>query len=85
MIADFKPQVAILDIRLPGMDGYSLARQLRAQMPALVLIALSGWRLADNDSRAAEAGFRHYLTKPFDPEKLAQMIAEIEPEQVKPE
>ena len=64
----FKPDVALLDIGLPGMDGYVLAQRLRA-MPQLMgvrLIALTGYGQADDRQRALSAGFDEHLTKPVD-------------------
>jgi DNA-binding response OmpR family regulator len=66
------PGTFILDIGLPGMDGYELARWLRRQ-PGLehaILIALSGYGQAADRARGLEAGFDHYLVKPAD---LAQL------------
>ena len=74
--SQFKPEVAILDIGLPGMDGYELASRLHQSQPELVLIALSGWRIEPRDSRAREAGFRYYFTKPLDPKELSKLLAE---------
>ena len=66
--AEFVPEVVILDIGLPGMDGYEVARQLRA-MPALAgvfLVALSGYGGPEDVARARDAGFDEYLVKPAD-------------------
>ncbi len=65
---DFAPDVVLLDIGLPGMDGYQVARMLRAH-PALrgiLLAALTGWGSAQDRQRAREAGFDHHLTKPVE-------------------
>jgi len=61
------PEVAILDIGLPDIDGYELARRLRAEPPAggtPLLIALTGWGQAQDRQRALDAGFDHHMTKP---------------------
>jgi len=65
-IAVFKPEVALLDIGLPEMDGYELARRLRAmpQLQGLRLIALTGYGQMDDRQRALTAGFDEHLTKP---------------------
>jgi CheY-like chemotaxis protein len=66
-IADeWRPDVAILDIAMPGMDGYELARRLRAKHPGrgILLIALTGFGGDDHRRRAMEAGFDHYFVKP---------------------
>jgi PAS domain S-box-containing protein len=66
--ADFLPEVVLLDIGLPGMDGFEVARRLRA-MPALagsLLIAMSGYGSDEDRSRARDVGFDEYLVKPVD-------------------
>jgi CheY-like chemotaxis protein len=68
--------VAIIDIGLPGMDGYQVAQQLRAG-PAgrdLVLIALTGHGQPEDRRRALASGFDDHLTKPADPKKLAEKL-----------
>ncbi len=73
----FKPDIALLDIGMPGMDGYELARRIRATPRGrnLVLVALTGWGQADDKKRAADAGFDEHLTKPVDPDLLTRVIA----------
>jgi len=75
--SQFQPEVAILDIGLPGMDGYELAQRLREAIPKIVLIALSGWRAEPGDNRVRDAGFRHYITKPVEAEQLRKLLAQI--------
>ena len=72
----FAPEVVVLDIGLPVMDGYEVARRLRAteQTQASLLIALTGYGQDADRERAREAGFDHHLTKPADPDELARMI-----------
>ena len=70
------PQAFLLDIGLPGMDGYELARQLRA-MPVVataVLIALTGYGQPQDRERSSAAGFNHHLEKPVDPEALMALL-----------
>jgi CheY-like chemotaxis protein len=76
MLDNFRPDIALLDIGMPGMDGYELARRIRAtpQGARLMLVALTGWGQADDKKRAAEAGFNEHLTKPVDPDLLARII-----------
>ncbi len=70
--AQFAPAAVLLDIGLPGMDGYEVARELRGTRGAeLLLVALSGYGQDEDRRRSAEAGFNHHLLKPADP---AQMI-----------
>jgi CheY-like chemotaxis protein len=67
--------VAILDIGLPGMDGYQLARRLREAFGRqIVLIALTGYGLETDAEKTMRAGFDRHLTKPVDLQKLAQAI-----------
>jgi PAS domain S-box-containing protein len=78
-IADsFLPSVVVLDIGLPGMSGYEVARQIRKRSWAdrVLLIAVTGWGQAEDQRRAMEAGFDMHLTKPVDPEALMRLLAE---------
>jgi PAS domain S-box-containing protein len=83
----FRPHVAVLDIGMPDMSGYEVARELRRESwGALVcLVALTGWGQPDDRRRAQEAGFDHHLTKPIDPEALAALIASIDITATKPD
>ncbi|HWJ94327.1 MAG TPA: ATP-binding protein, partial [Telluria sp.] len=74
---EFKPDLAFLDIGLPGMNGHELARAIRrtAGLERVVLIALTGWGAASDMSQSAEAGFDQHLTKPVSLEALEQAIA----------
>ena len=74
----FRPQVAVLDVGLPGMDGHELARHLRARLgEGCVLVALSGYGQDSDRERAQAAGFAHYLVKPVEPEQLHALIVGI--------
>jgi DNA-binding response OmpR family regulator len=66
----FKPEVVMLDIGLPGLDGFEVARRLREQFNGIRLIALSGYGQNEYRDKAAAAGFDQYLTKPVDAEAL---------------
>jgi PAS domain S-box-containing protein len=72
----FKPQVAILDIGLPVMDGYALGRELRARLGTAtpILIALTGYGQDEDQRRSAEAGFASHLVKPVDAKRLIQLV-----------
>jgi CheY-like chemotaxis protein len=72
----FRPQVAILDIGLPVMDGYMLAQELRAHLggDAPILIALTGYGHDQDKRRSGEAGFALHLVKPIDIEKLLKAL-----------
>ena len=68
------PDVVVLDIGMPGMDGYEVARQLRRRQPQTRLVALSGWGQSEDKLRAREAGFDTHLTKPADLEALQGIV-----------
>ena len=72
----FRPQVAILDIGLPVMDGYTLGRELRARLgdATPILIALTGYGQEQDQRRSEEAGFASHLVKPIDARKLIQLV-----------
>ncbi|HXN15857.1 MAG TPA: response regulator [Usitatibacter sp.] len=71
-----KPDVVLLDIRLPDVNGYEVARQLRADPSTqnLQLVALTGFGRREDILRARAAGFDEHITKPTDPEELARVI-----------
>jgi signal transduction histidine kinase/ActR/RegA family two-component response regulator len=72
----FHPDVAILDIGMPQLDGYEVAQGLRqAGGPAICLIALTGRARERDRQRASAAGFNHYQIKPIDPKELQGIIA----------
>jgi CheY-like chemotaxis protein len=76
-VEQFAPEVIILDIGLPGLNGYEVARRIRA-MPGherVVLVALTGWGQDDDRRRTEEAGFDHHLVKPVDFDALKRLLA----------
>jgi signal transduction histidine kinase/CheY-like chemotaxis protein len=75
--ARLTPQVAVLDIGMPDLDGYEVARRIRLQPwgSRINLIALTGWGQEDDKRRAQAAGFDHHCTKPVDPELLERFFA----------
>ena len=78
---EFRPDVAFLDIGLPKLNGYDLARGLRAAPASrhCVLIAVTGWGQEDDRRRAQEAGFDHHLVKPVEPSAIEALLAGIPP------
>jgi CheY-like chemotaxis protein len=66
------PDVVVMDIGMPGLDGYEAAREIRQQPRGkdVVLIALTGWGQATDKQRASHAGFDHHLVKPVDYSRL---------------
>lgn len=79
VIADnFAPQIAILDLRLPQMDGFELAGKLKQSHGAdVVLVAMTGLSRPEERSKAAQVGFEHYFVKPIDLEKLQELFAAL--------
>jgi len=73
-----RPQVAFLDIGLPGVDGYEVARRLRAAHgPALRLFAVSGYGQPEDVRRALDAGFEGHLTKPVEIDEVLRILASL--------
>src|SRR4051794_15286137 len=75
--ADFHPDVALVDVGMPGMDGYEFARRVRG-MPGLervLLVALTGYGQDEDRRRALEAGFDVHLIKPADLDHLEKLLA----------
>jgi len=76
VIPSYAPTVVLLDIGMPGMDGYEVARRIREQ-PAgreLMLIALTGWGQEADRRRTRQAGFNHHLLKPADITALESLL-----------
>jgi CheY-like chemotaxis protein len=75
----FAPDVTFLDIGLPEMDGYEVARRLRADpvTAGTVLVALTGWGSEDDKRKSKEAGFDVHLTKPVDAGVVKGLLAQV--------
>ena len=76
-VADaFHPNCVVLDLGLPGMDGYEVARRLRKRPygSEMVLVALTGWAGKEVRTKAAEAGFDYHLVKPVNWEELERIV-----------
>ena len=73
-----RPDAAIIDIGLPGLDGYQVARKIRAEPHGrgMLLLALTGYDSAGDAARASEHGFDYHLVKPVDPDHLARLLSE---------
>jgi signal transduction histidine kinase/CheY-like chemotaxis protein len=73
-----RPQAALVDIGLPGLDGYEVARRVRAAIGNdILLVALTGYGQEDDRRRAREAGFDVHLTKPVDLDRIAELLSTI--------
>ena len=74
--SDVRPDVIVMDIGMPGMDGYDAARMIRQQPGGenMVLIALTGWGQSADKNRASQAGFNHHLVKPVDYDMLMKCV-----------
>ncbi len=76
---DYRPDVLMLDIGLPGMNGYDLCREMRQAdyLADTVFIAQTGWGQEEHRIRALEAGFHHHMVKPIAIEALEDLLASI--------
>jgi CheY-like chemotaxis protein len=79
MVRDFDPDVALVDIGMPGMTGYDVAREVRQVFGAgrPMLIAVTGWKMPSDRILAQLAGFDHHLAKPFESSGLLELIAQV--------
>jgi PAS domain S-box-containing protein len=76
LAAKFRPDVALLDIGMPDLDGYEVARRLRAEPwgGGIYLAAITGWGQDEDLDRARRAGFNRHFTKPVDPDEVAELL-----------
>jgi signal transduction histidine kinase/ActR/RegA family two-component response regulator len=75
----FRPEIVLLDIGLPRMNGYEVCRRIRQQPwgPGIVMIALTGWGQEEHQRRSREAGFDAHMVKPVDHDALEQLLASL--------
>lgn len=72
---EYRPEVVLLDLSLPGIDGFEVARLLRAEaLVGRLLIAVSGYGQPEDRARTKAAGFDEHLTKPIDPQQMQEVI-----------
>jgi two-component system, sensor histidine kinase len=78
---EHRPDFILLDIGLPDMDGYEVARRLKAEerTSAAVLVAMTGYGRAEDMERSRAAGFDHHLVKPVDPDVVRRILARRDP------
>jgi len=81
LAADKQPDLVMLDIGMPGMDGYEVARRIRAEPwgHAMVLVAVTGWGQDADRRRSRDAGFDSHWVKPLDAQKLAALLSGLPP------
>jgi CheY-like chemotaxis protein len=80
--AAFRPDVVLLDIGMPKLNGYDACRRIREQTwgKTVVLVALTGWGQDEDKRRSQEAGFNSHLVKPVEPDALEKLLAELKSE-----
>jgi two-component system, cell cycle response regulator DivK len=79
MLQTFRPRLILMDLQMPGMDGYALTRQLKAD-PAtsdIVILAVTAYAMKGDEQKAYEAGCQMYITKPIDTRSLPETIAQF--------
>jgi signal transduction histidine kinase len=81
LAAEFRPDVALLDIGMPKRDGYETARSIRREPwgQTMMLIALTGWGQEEDRRQALEAGFNAHMVKPVDPDMLEKLLGSVTP------
>lgn len=75
--AAFRPEVMLLDIGLPKLNGYEVCRRIRKQSwgQDMLLIAVTGWGQEEDKCKSKEAGFNFHMVKPLDPDALEKLLA----------
>jgi PAS domain S-box-containing protein len=81
LAASFEPDVVLLDLRMPQLDGYEACRRIRAlpRGATMVLVALTGWGQDEDRRRTREAGFDHHFVKPVSPAALESLLQSLAP------
>jgi CheY-like chemotaxis protein len=80
LLDEYRPAMIFLDIGMPGLDGYEVARRIR-RLPGqdnMTLIALTGWGQPEDRRRSKEAGFDHHLVKPSEPRVVEELLAQLD-------
>ena len=82
LAATGKPDLILMDIQLPGMDGYEVTRRIKAkpELKHIPIIVVTSYALSGDDKKAFDAGCNGYVTKPFSPRVLLAKIREFLPE-----
>jgi CheY-like chemotaxis protein len=76
---EFRPEVLLLDIGMPGFDGYEVCRRIRRApwSAGMKIVALTGWGHEEDRRRSAAAGFDRHLVKPVAPEQLVEILRQL--------
>src|SRR5262245_33836876 len=74
VVSEFQPEIALVDIMMPVMDGYEVARRIREQQKGIILVALTGMTGPDHVKHCQEAGFVALLVKPVRPDLLRKLL-----------
>jgi len=76
-VASFHPRLILMDLQMPGMDGFELTRRLKADAASrdIVIVALTAYAMQGDDEKARQAGCDGYIVKPIDPRALPGMVA----------
>lgn len=79
--AEFNPDMALIDIGMPGLNGYETVAQIRQQRANVhvILVAVTGWASEEDKRRAYEAGFDLHVAKPMGADKLKELLALLDP------
>ena len=79
MVASFEPDAALIDIGMPGMNGYEIARAIRERYGERrpFLVAITGWTKPADRIIAELAGFNHHVAKPFSPRQVLELLAAL--------
>ena len=80
-VREFEPDVVLVDIGMPKLTGYDVARSIRDRYGknGPVLVALTGWKQASDRILATLAGFDHHVAKPYDPGRLLELVRSVTP------
>ena len=76
MAYSYQPDVVLMDLGMPGKDGFQLGKEIEALSPGCRIVALTGFTQADMVRRSQQAGFVDYLVKPTDPQALNAVVEE---------
>lgn len=79
LVTDLTPVIILLDIQLPGMDGYQVARELRTReaLKAVPIVAVTSYAMIGDKEKALEAGCTGYIEKPIDPERFVSQVTNL--------